>query len=575
MGAIRNLVVKLTGDTSGLQKSLGDAQSKVKSTVGGIQKSTGALASIGAALGPIGIAIGAVTAGLAAFGGVAGTAISAVADGVSGAVGTLTDLAQETMPLYKEAAEAEAKLVTVMRQRMGATNEMISSALELAAAEQRTGAVEGDAIIAGQQQLSTFLHNADALKILTPAMADLAAQQKGVNATSGDLTTIANLMGKAMDGSAGALKKTGISFSEAQAKILKTGTEMQRAAMLAQIITDNVGDMNQALASTGIGKIQQMTNAWGDVKEQVGQVFTNLVAAAAPAIMTVINFLSTALSYATAFSNAFAGITGMFGGVSATAEDAASGAGSAADSIDGMGDSVKKAGAAAKKSLASFDQLNILSKGGGGGGVSGGGDDDKNNGGGENGASAAESWVQKFLGNFDFTPLKTAINGLLQALKPLADDAWSGLKWAYNNILVPLGKWTIEKALPASIDVLTAALKALDPIIDALKPLGEWLWNNFLKPIGQWAGERVITLLRNMASAFTAIGNWAKDHREIIQKIGVAFGTLATVFGAIVGTGIVWVIQSLVGPVAAVAAIVGVLTAAFVAVSVAIQTVAQ
>lgn len=82
------------------------------------------------------------------------------------------------------------------------------------------------------------------------------------------------MMGKVMDGQTGALSRYGYSFTEAQEKILKFGTEEQRAATLAEVITDSVGGMNAALADTPVGRMQQLSNAAGDVKEQIGSYLT-------------------------------------------------------------------------------------------------------------------------------------------------------------------------------------------------------------------------------------------------------------------------------------------------------------
>ena len=40
--------------------------------------------------------------------------------------------------------------------------------------------------------------------------------------------------------------------------------------MLAQVITNNVGNMNAQLAQTESGKQQQLANRLGDIKEQIG-----------------------------------------------------------------------------------------------------------------------------------------------------------------------------------------------------------------------------------------------------------------------------------------------------------------
>jgi hypothetical protein len=341
MGALRNLVVKVTGDTKGLQTSLSRAQRSVNSFSAGVQKS---------------FSMGKLAAGLA----VAGAAIYGIKSAMDA-----------TMPAYAEAKEAETMLATIMRQRMGATDGTIASTMDLANELQKTGVVEGDAIIAGQQQLATFLRQSDALKVLTPALANLVAQQKGVNATSGDATTIANMFGKAMDGNAGALKKVGVSLTDAQAKVLKTGNEMQRASMLAEIITANVGNMNEALGNTNIGRIAQLNNAWGDLKEQVGQAFTNLLAAAAPALMRVIDAISQALNYVIGLTMYIQELSGAQAEQSNTSKDVAKSTKGAAKSMNALDKATGGAAKSAQKWLSSFDQINKISKAnsGGGGGV--------------------------------------------------------------------------------------------------------------------------------------------------------------------------------------------------------------
>ncbi len=166
--------------------------------------------------------------------------------------------------------EAETKLTTVMQQRMGATDQMVQSVKDLTAAQQGLGVVGDEVQMAGAQQMATFLNNSDALQTLIPAMNNLAVQQNGVAVSGENMKNIANMMGKAMQGQVSALTRVGITMTDAEQKALKNGNEMERAAMLAQIITNNVGNMNEAIASTPQGMMQQLSNTWGDMKEVVG-----------------------------------------------------------------------------------------------------------------------------------------------------------------------------------------------------------------------------------------------------------------------------------------------------------------
>lgn len=214
------------------------------------------------------------------------------------------NFSKSALSAYDVQIEAETKLETVMRQRMNANNEMIQSVKDLASAQQQIGVVGDEVQLAGAQQLATFTNNSDALKTLIPAMNNLAVQQNGVNVSSGNMVNIGNLMGKVLQGQTSALSRVGISFTEAQEKILKTGSEMERASVLAQVITDNVGNMNEAMAQTDAGKIQQMKNDWGDMYEVlggqlypvVGQLFAT-IRTYIPQITTLLSGVVTVISY--------------------------------------------------------------------------------------------------------------------------------------------------------------------------------------------------------------------------------------------------------------------------------------
>ena len=167
---------------------------------------------------------------------------------------------------------AETKLVEIYEKRMGATEAAAKSTMELASALQKEGVVGDEVTLSGAQQLATFAKYPATVNKLLPAMDNPLAQQKGLNGTADDARNTANLMGKAMMGKLAALKRVGISFTDAQAEVLKYGTEEEKAAMLAEVITDNVGNMNQKFAETDAGKIQQAKNELGDMGERIGAV---------------------------------------------------------------------------------------------------------------------------------------------------------------------------------------------------------------------------------------------------------------------------------------------------------------
>lgn len=200
---------------------------------------------------------------------------AALATGIDAAqrsFGQLQNLIGDLSKSYQQQEVVETQLTTVMRQRMNATDDEIASIKELASEQQKLGVIGDEVQLAGAQQVATFLKEKSSIETLLPAMNNLLAQQNGVNATQSDAVSVANLMGKAMQGQVAALTRVGITFSEAEAQVLKYGTESERAAVLAQVITNNVGDMNAQLAATDTGKQAQLANKLGDIKERLGEL---------------------------------------------------------------------------------------------------------------------------------------------------------------------------------------------------------------------------------------------------------------------------------------------------------------
>ena len=199
------------------------------------------------------------------------------------AVGSLQGVFSSYTQAFEAAAVANTKLKTIMEQRMNATAEDLKGVKDVISAQKELGVVSGSVQVAGAQQIGTFATQASTLRTLVPAMNNLLAQQKGVNATQEDAVAIGNLFGKALTGQASALRRVGITFSAAEEKMLKHGTESERAALLARIITNNVGEMNKKLAATPTGQMKQLQMTIGGIKAKIGEAlvgFSPFLAAA-------------------------------------------------------------------------------------------------------------------------------------------------------------------------------------------------------------------------------------------------------------------------------------------------------
>jgi hypothetical protein len=137
--------------------------------------------------------------------------------------------------------------------------------------------------------------------------------------------------------------------------------------------------------------------------------------------------------------------------------------------------------------------------------------------------------MQNMLREIDFTPLKSAFAKLREAAAPINEHLFAGLKWAYDNVLVPVGKWAITQAIPAFLNALSGGLEVLNPIIEAFKPLFEWLWHNFLLPVSTWTGGTIVTVLNSIGEALSKIGKWMSENQPVVDRIAKA---VALFFGA-------------------------------------------
>jgi hypothetical protein len=233
----------------------------------------------------------------------ASQAIDALQDSIDELQGVMVDLSSA----YQVQLVAETQLATIMRQRMNSTNEEIQRIKDFCSAQQELGVIGDEVQLSGAQQMATFLKEKQSLETLIPAMNNLIAQQNGLNATNQDAVSIGNMMGKAMQGQVEVLQRVGVTFDESQKQVLQFGTESERAAMLAEVITANVGNMNAELAKTDAGQQKQLENTLGDVKEQLG----GLVQGALP-FVTIAAQTMACVTNASKFAASLAALSAAF-----------------------------------------------------------------------------------------------------------------------------------------------------------------------------------------------------------------------------------------------------------------------
>lgn len=196
-------------------------------------------------------------------------AMTAIAGAASAIAAKVVAFGKQSVEAARNAEETTAKFQQIAKNNNWSDAQQ-KSLLGLNKTLSQTGVVSGGVLKAAQAQLGTFALTADQVKTLTPALADLIANNKGYAATTQDGVTMANLLGKVMTGSATALKKYGVTMTAAQEATLKNGSASEKAAMAAQVLEANFGGVNQALANTPQGKMTILQHEIAGLKVSVG-----------------------------------------------------------------------------------------------------------------------------------------------------------------------------------------------------------------------------------------------------------------------------------------------------------------
>lgn len=274
----QQIVGKIPGVNSAVQKistTAGEVTSSIKSKFSAVwnalpEGARNAAAKAGSALhSGLGKASGFASKAVSGIGSAAKGMATVVSGAATAAAGYLVNFGKQSVAAALKAGEVTAKFQQVAKNNNW-TDEEQKSLLSLNKTLGQTGVISGGTLKAAQAQLGTFALTADQVKTLTPALADMIANNKGYNATAQDGVQIANLLGKVMTGSATALSKYGVTMTDAQKKVLQEGSASEKAAMAAQVLEANFGGINKALAQTPQGKMTILQHEIAGLKTSIG-----------------------------------------------------------------------------------------------------------------------------------------------------------------------------------------------------------------------------------------------------------------------------------------------------------------
>ena len=192
---------------------------------------------------------------------------------------------------------------------------------------QGRGIYGDEAMIAAAAEFSTYFTDTDAIEMMMDTLSNYAMGMTGGGAIdSTGMVDYATNLGKIMSGSYDAMTKKGFEFSDAQKAIIEgeatreqivaalgeeyvdMSEDMQAAAAITQVIDEAWAGLYESMSNTPEGKIIQMTNTWGDMKEVIGGqlypyvlLFVDAITENWGTIQTVLDNITVGLEYMLGF----------------------------------------------------------------------------------------------------------------------------------------------------------------------------------------------------------------------------------------------------------------------------------
>lgn len=124
----------------------------------------------------------------------------------------------------------------------------------------------------------------------------------------------------------------------------------------------------------------------------------------------------------------------------------------------------------------------------------------------------------------DFDKINDSLKKLWDALTPFAINVGEGLLWFWQNVLVPLGTWTMNEVVPRFLDTLSTAITILNSVIDALKPLFQWFWDKVLEPLAKWAADAFLSAWDSINEVLKKFSDWCSENPDTIRTITEVVG---------------------------------------------------
>ena len=428
--------------------------------------------------------------------------------------------------------------------------------------------------LSAKQFASTFMAMSNGMGIAAEAGKNMSLN---LTALAGDLASFRNVE---QDVAFTALKSvfTGETETLKQFGIVMTEANLEAYA-LSQGITKSYSAMSQAekvalrysfvlnATKNAQGDFARTSNNWANqvrilkeqFKELAGIIGNGLLKVLQPLIILLNKVLGLAISVANSLSQAFGGkkikesstsVSNMASGMS----DIASGAEDTSSGLDSADKSAKKL----KRTLAGFDQLNVLSTsdsgsstssgaGGGGGDITGlanasyiSTEEEV-----ESGVSKADEYFKqvseiyhKWFDNLPKLKINFDKEQALEDIKGIGLDILNTIS-GLGSFVITIGinlanDLDIGKLTNDFISLVKSVTGLASSLTDVLVPAFEKLYDIGLKPVVEWIGEKVHDAFKTLSGILEDFAKFVEDNAEGFEAWGEILGVVAKAIWSII-----------------------------------------
>jgi len=198
-------------------------------------------------------------------------------------------LGKDSVQAANVAGAAQQRLRKLLLNTNGATEEGIQLLFQQGKALEALTGISAQNITVVQSQLATFDLHGSTIAKLTPAILDYVVAEKGASASADEFRSMTNGLAQALNGQFGSLTKTGFVLDAQTKKMIKSGTESERAAAIVSVLGTTYRNFAAEAGGPAAVAQRKFLLAINDTKEALGQGLK-------PVITNVTNALSTTLS---------------------------------------------------------------------------------------------------------------------------------------------------------------------------------------------------------------------------------------------------------------------------------------